>query len=456
LLSKKIGASLALASGLCLAVACGGGANGGNSSAGNAQSGNGAYTGTSAIATGDISAGNPTGPTTLAAETANNTSASSSFNGTSNGNIKPASVSKVSLHTLLYPGATTKIYVHVMPWWGSSGHINIGYNSADPAQVTRQVDDMISRGIDGLIVDWYGPANAALNNATLALSQEAQNHSGFEFAICEDAGALQGASNPTAKLISDLAYIYQTYETSPNYMRKNGRPVIVLFGEESVAINWSQVAAAVQGNPLFVWENNVGFTQPDSSGAFSWIGITGNPADPGLGYLSSFYQTAASNTTEQTFGSYYKGFNDSIASWGTNRVVNQNCGQTWLSTMAEISSYYNPSQQLESIQIPTWNDYEEGDEIETGIDNCVSISAALSGQTLNWSLSGQESTIDHYTVFVSPDGQTLNPVGEVQPGTHSINIGSFSLAAGSYTVYVEAIGKPSLLNHMSGAVAFSR
>ena len=46
-------------------------------------------------------------------------------------------------------------------------------------------------------------------------------------------------------------------------------------------------------------------------------------------------------------------------------MVNQNCGQTWLATLNEIGSYYNSGQQLDSIQIPTWNDYEEGDEIET-------------------------------------------------------------------------------------------
>jgi hypothetical protein len=70
--------------------------------------------------------------TTLALETGNNTSTANSFGGQSNGNPGPGNVSKVDTHSLLYAGATTKIYAHVMPWWGSSSHTDIGYNSNDP------------------------------------------------------------------------------------------------------------------------------------------------------------------------------------------------------------------------------------------------------------------------------------------------------------------------------------
>ena len=248
---------------------------------------------------------------------------------------------------------------------------------------------------------------------------EAQQHSGFEFAACEDKGALKGAPDVTAKLISDVNYIYSTFEQSPNYMRKNGRPVIALFGEETLQINWIQVAADVQGNPLFIWRDNGGFTQQQSAGSFSWVGLTSNPADPGLAYLDSFYQTALTTTGKQTFGSGYKGFNDSIAPWGSHRLLDQQCGQTWLATLADINNHYSAGNQLGNIQIPTWNDYEEGTEIETGIDNCVSISASVTGQTLSWSISGQENTLHHYAIYATADGVNLLPLGTVNASTHS-------------------------------------
>src|SRR5262249_20671310 len=100
--------------------------------------------------------------TTLSAETGKNTSTSDAFGGSTNGNIASgANVSKVATSTLLYPGATTKIYAHFMPWFGWSDHYDVGYHSDDPAQIKAQVSDMLSRGIRGMIIDWYGEGSNA-------------------------------------------------------------------------------------------------------------------------------------------------------------------------------------------------------------------------------------------------------------------------------------------------------
>src|ERR1700721_4039208 len=88
--------------------------------------------------------------TTLSAQTSNNTSAAKSFGTQSNGNLGWANISKVNTHSLLYPGNDTKIFAHLELWWGIPGHINIGYSSTDPAQVHRQGEEMISRGVNGL------------------------------------------------------------------------------------------------------------------------------------------------------------------------------------------------------------------------------------------------------------------------------------------------------------------
>ena len=47
------------------------------------------------------------------------------------------------------------------------------------------------------------------------------------------------------------------------------------------------------------------------------------------------------------------------------------------------------------------------------------------------------------------------PLGDVPAGTHTLNLAAFALDAGNYTLYVKAIGKPSLVNHLSGVVAYS-
>src|SRR4051812_49103380 len=95
--------------------------------------------------------------TTLAVETGDNTSTSPTFAGTTNGNLSGNhNISKVDVRSLLYPGSTTKVYAHFMPWFGGTNHLNVGYKSDDPTQVARQVSDMRSRGLSGAIIDWYG------------------------------------------------------------------------------------------------------------------------------------------------------------------------------------------------------------------------------------------------------------------------------------------------------------
>ena len=111
-------------------------------------------------------ASNPiTATTTMAAETGNNTSAAPTFQAQSNGNAAPGNVSKVATNSLLYNGSSTAIYAHFMPWFGVSYHMDVGYNSNDPAEVKAQVTDMLSRGISGVIIDWYGPNNTHHNTS---------------------------------------------------------------------------------------------------------------------------------------------------------------------------------------------------------------------------------------------------------------------------------------------------
>ncbi len=399
--------------------------------------------------------------TTLAAETANNTSAADNFQTQSNGNLGAANVSKVDTRTLLYPGSTARIYAHFMPWFGQSSHMNVGYSSNDPGQVRRQVDDMLSRGISGAIIDWYGPNKTWNNTTAILLMQEAALRGGqFTFAVTEDKGALKTCAatagcDVTQQLISDLTYAYNTFEVSPAYLRIAGRPLVFFFDVDNYSITWSTVAANVPGNPLFIFRNSGGFTHSYSSGSYAWVIINAsNPNDWSQTYLDNFYATALKYPAEHAFAAPYKGFNDTLASWGSNRIMNQNCGQTWINSLAEPGKYYSSANQLESVQIVTWNDYEEGSEIESGIDNCLTVSGSTAGNTLNWSITGQENTIDHYTVFISQDGTNLMPIADVPAGTHTLDLSIFGFDPGSYTMYVKAVGKPSLKNQMSPAISF--
>lgn len=402
--------------------------------------------------------------TTLTAETSGNTSTAASFITQTNGNLGPANISKVPTRSLLYPGSTARLYAHLLPWFGFGDHMNVGYASSDSLQIQKQVNDMISRGLDGAIIDWYGRGTFNKNfvfydQAAQGFMHESELHAGFNFSIMHDAGALKTCAatagcDVTQTLIDDLNYANVTYASSPAYLRSGGRPVIYFFGHEAYGIDWTRVRAGVAGNPMFIFRNGSGFNAAQTSGAFSWVAPETVSATNlmALTYLDNYYKTALAFPAEYSSGSAYKGFNDTMALWGTGRIIGQQCGQTWLQSVADAGKYYSSARQMLGIQLVTWNDYEEGTEIETGIDNCVTVTAAVAGTTASWSITGQMNTVDHFSVFVSQDGENLMWLADAATSVASLNLAQFNLNSGNYIVYVEAVGKPSLTNKMSAGV----
>lgn len=392
--------------------------------------------------------------------TANNSSAATAANGTTRRapGFQYGAVSKVPVRALLGEGSNVRVYAHLMPWFGASGHINTGYDSAHADQVRRQIEDMISRGLDGLIVYWTGPphndASAHTHQSALKIMAEAERHSGFEFAVQEDKQSLKdcakGGCDLSAELARHLQFAARTFFDSPAYMRANGRPVLFFFGLEEYPIDWNRVRAAVPGQPLFIFRNSVGFNYPQSDGAFAWTTI--DKADPnniGLDYLERFYRVAGQHSGAVSIGSVYPGFNDELASWGKHRVMNGNCGQTWLRTFEEVRRHRD---SLSALQIVTWNDYEEGSQIEPGIDNCVTVQASATAGSLQWEISGDAKTIHHFALWAATSGSGFALITELPPARREINFSSMALAPGEYRFVVQAVGQPSMLNHVSQPV----
>lgn len=389
--------------------------------------------------------------TTLAVQTANNTSAASGFQTQTNGNLGASNVSKVDIHSLLYPAATTEIYAELQPWFGDKRHMSVGYISWDPNQVDNQLNDMVSRGVSGVVIDWYGPADKT-EPTTLAWFTAAANHPGFKVLIMIDKGAVTlspcSGCSPQQTVIYLTKYVLQNYATSPSYATLNGAPLITQFDlDRHFTLDWNAIRAAAP-NVAWIFQSAAGFTHTFSSGSYSWMNATSTQY--GMDYLTKFYNAAMQTPQEMAWGAGYKGFNDTLASWSLNRIVGQQCGQTWLQTFAKLNSYYNSGQPLPILQLVTWNDYEEGTELESGIDNCLTVSGSMSGSLLQWAVKGNENTVDHYAVYFSADNQNLLELNTLPAGLHSMDLSPYSLGTGS--MYVQAVGKPSIKNQMSAPV----
>jgi hypothetical protein len=292
----------------------------------------------------------------------------------------------------------------------------------------------------------------------------------------------------TTQVVSDLNFIATNYFPSPAYQTLGGRPVIYFFSIDTWAqmygktIDWTTVRAMVQGNPLFIFENAGGYTHAASDGAYSWLTVTPIAQYPGsdpfgtAAFLPYFYKEAAAHASMHTLGSAWKGFDDEVVNgWGGGeRYAGQQCGKTWLDTFAAAGSHYSSTNQLEAFQVITWDDYEEGSEIETGIESYADVTASVSGSTLSWSVAAAsnapedcttalgagfslDATIHHYEVYASPaaDGESLALVaGDVPASTKSLDLTGKVPAGGSYVLYVYAVGQPSIHNHLSAAVTY--
>jgi hypothetical protein len=403
--------------------------------------------------------------TTLNRLTSNNTSASSSFAAVSNGDIAPGNVSKVSLKKMLPANFNGKVLAHWMPWWKCSESpcdgvhdkrdvLRVHYSTEDPGQLDKIVEDMISRGYDGIMVA-EANSGGADTAGTVAMSREMPKFPNFYFSVSENhLNKIHSASEQFNQLMSDMAFADSHYFRLQNYLRIDGRPVVYIFDNGS--IDWARAEVQAPGHPLFILDGPSHAS--DSMGGFYWFGGLPHNAEvssaTALSKLDSFYSQVAANPGRLYSGSFFKGFDDRYAPWSQGRVVDQACGLTFVRSLSAVSTHLASSpSNLPLLQVATWNDYEEGTEVETGIDNCAAVSAGVSGTVVtpvpSFTGVGSEETVDHYEVYLSRDGKNLMDAGSVAVGGASLDVNTLGLASAAYRVYVQMVGKSHILNHIS-------
>lgn len=71
----------------------------------------------------------------------------------------------------------------------------------------------------------------------------------------------------------------------------------------------------------------------------------------------------------------------------------------------------------------------------------------MAASVLQWNVTGNENTVDHYVVYFSSDNHNLLELNKLPAGIHSMELSPYHLGTGS--LYVQAVGKPSIKNQMS-------
>ncbi len=294
-----------------------------------------------------------------------------------------------------------KVYVHYMPWfetpttsdngaWGIHWTMNtanpdnidangkreiaahyypaIGpYASSDKDVIEYHLLLMKYAGIDGLIIDWYGsydlwdyPTNRRNSEAVINKLDEV----GLSFALTYEDRTLENivsnglAGSVTEAAIEDMAYIESNYFNKNNYIQANDSPLLTVFGPivlQSEA-EWDEVIGSMSEQPtlLSLWNESTEMGS-NADGEMAWV-LRSNSS------LLNFYIHKYA-TFDYALGAAYPGFVDYYeeGGWGDGMdwSIDHNNG-----TALEETLQLALDNEVENIQLVTWNDFGEGTMIE--------------------------------------------------------------------------------------------
>jgi len=142
------------------------------------------------------------------------------------------------------PGVTLTLAAY-QAWFGLDSHIKPPpYTSTDTTVISGHITAALAQGIDGFVVDWYGPEAGVSNDpdrrfideATEELLKQSEGRD-FYVALMYDEGTVSAAETLTTayttQVISDLLYAEQYFDM-PSYLRINGYPALFVFPYETV------------------------------------------------------------------------------------------------------------------------------------------------------------------------------------------------------------------------------
>ena len=284
---------------------------------------------------------------------------------------------------------------HYVGWYGDSssrsqdslrhwkdGHVHspmIGlYDSRRPSLLTYHLLTAWACGIDGFIFDWYGKESFE-NKSLITLKSVIDiirniNSSQFHFSliVCYDDQA-------TGSLDSNLLFLRDSVIGLPSsYL---SYLVIFIFnypGYYSASDYRRKADSIFSTPPVLVWNESQQEVFPYVDGCYPWV----QPSDTnGDGYPD--WDSAGKNWGKSYLGDFYwrvnnlpqlgqlrfacsgvwPGFDDRPLTWGQNRWMDRQDGKMYDSTWNFVHTYTYPL-LLPWVQIETWNDFNEGTEIE--------------------------------------------------------------------------------------------
>jgi glycosyl hydrolase family 99 len=281
------------------------------------------------------------------------------------------------------PEGSPRLLAIYQPWFGQKDHIDVGYSCHDPSVLRQQIARAREMNISGFVVNWYGPRKEFEDQSYALLQQAAAQSAGFKVAAQYDE-AVDHPGYDTDAVIVDLQYLFDRYigpnagPTRSAYLRYNGRPVVFIFPKESQT-DWNrirQVTKSWPDPPLLIYKDQ-NDRYPDAfDGYYAWVqpgrnGWARDGSNYGEDYLNYFYRNMQEHHPDKiAVGAVWPGFDDSRASWSRNRHIAYRCGKTFEDVLRIYRKYYGSQNASPYLLVETWNDYEEGTDVERSITHC--------------------------------------------------------------------------------------
>lgn len=240
------------------------------------------------------------------------------------------------------------------------------YDSGDPDVLQCQSEQMKLAGIDGVIIDWYGPDDHLDYGSVHRNSQElvtALKKAGLRFAVCyEDQSVprlIEGKKVDPAQTVEHgrkvLRWLDQHWFHDPAYVRVGGKPLFMVYGPQFYKDDqWPEIFRALPAAPAYF---TLHYRRGAAQGAFDWP----QPApNLGLAAVDTFYTHAREWPTSIPVA--FPRFHDIYQEAGVGSSygsIPDDGGKTYETTLKRALQSHSPI-----VQIATWNDWGEGTQIE--------------------------------------------------------------------------------------------
>ena len=251
------------------------------------------------------------------------------------------------------------------------------YSTGDRSVIRYHCELAKASGIEGWIVLWYGPGTTSDKHMPMILEESAK--AGLKVAICYEEKANwppYRKPNARAEILStasaDLSYLLKKIAVNPAYLRRDGLPVIFQFnyfgtdrlGPRSfTAEDWKGILATLPEKVCYVRQNFESAYHPPLAGCYTWW-------NPNSEAVARHQDKAAKAIAEGKLifhvGMVAPGFDDiGTDGWGGGRRQHPRNGLGTLQQTIASALKAKP----EMVQIVTWNDFNEGTEVEPTVEN---------------------------------------------------------------------------------------